>query len=175
VERDPAVFLDGHGDTSRTGRQAFVDDLYGCHGSSIRSMRTGPGDNGARPRNYRVTLGNRTRARRVTMSRRVDFVSDFLDAVEDPPRRSHTKGAASKVDELALDITRALLAHSPEDGITEQELALLTHAPVSEVHQAVDLLERSEIAETTTEGRYVVVQMRKPERPGPDDPIATTR
>jgi hypothetical protein len=100
------------------------------------------------------------------MSRRVDFVSDFLDAVEDPPSRSHTKGAASKVDELALDITRALLAHSPEDGITEQELALLTHAPVSEVHQAVDLLERSEIAETTTEGRYVVVQIAEAREAG---------
>jgi hypothetical protein len=94
------------------------------------------------------------------MSRRVDFVADFLDAVEEPPHTKRAVAPTGRVDDLALDITRVLLSHAPSGRVSEGELAVLTHATVDEVHAAVDVLERSEIAETTQSDGETVVQMR---------------
>lgn len=94
------------------------------------------------------------------MSRRVDFVSDFLDAVDEPPRTKRAVTSPGRVDDLALDITRILLSKAPSGSFSERELAALTDATVDEVHEAVDVLERSEIAETSADDGMVIVQMR---------------
>jgi hypothetical protein len=105
------------------------------------------------------------------VSRRVDFVSDFLDAVDEPPRTKRAVTASGRVDDLALDITRVLLSKAPSGRVSEGELAVLTDATVDEVHAAVDVLERSEIAETSADEGKIMVQMRAHEGGPHPDPV----